>query len=858
MRFKVTLGKKPIHSELVSCVGWTTADELFSCADDHKVLKTNLITDETKEVSNLPSDVFPSDFHWAPKSAKKPGALDTFLLTATDGKFHLISANGRVEKSVDAHKGAVTSGRWSHDGLALVTAGEDGTVKTWSRSGMIRSTLAQGSVPVYSVVWGPDNDQILFTSGKSLTIKSLQAHLKPMTWKAHDGIVLKVDWNVTNNLLVSASEDCKYKVWDCYGRLLYTSSPHDYPVTSCAWAPDGESFAIGSYNTIRLCDKKGWSYSLDKAELGSVFSLTWSTDGTQVAGACGNGHVLLCHVVGRKLEWANYEMTVTGQKTIEIYDVSSDAVESLDVRDRIIKVAFGHSHLVVASTAQCYVYPIKSWNTPLIFDLKEASVHMIVLASRQFVLVDGSSIYVYSYDGRLLHQPKYTTLKTDTLNSNSLSLSNDTIAIKDKSEEEGMTMSAGKNLHNPHDKMEKKSNVRLFDTASGKPLGDGKPFQHKNEILQIALDQEGSPNERRLAFIDKNYDLFILSVRQIGKANPVEKLGSMCSGIVWNASSNMLAAQQDGKFSVWLYPNAVYVDRDLLKLVCVEKNLSEFGKNPQLLSFRDSFVTLRRADGALVSTFISPYPVLLHDILAKEPKKWEDAVRLCRLAKDESLWASLAALASYHKNLDTAEIAYASLGLADKVDYIRNSRDIPVKRAQEAELSLLAGNLVDGEGILLQAGLIFRAIMLNIELYRWDRAMELAIKHKTHVDTVVGYRTRYLKSIGGTEDKKLFAAFIAKGMNTDWDAIQAKITVEYNRERDPNAVSSKLRAAPRRPAPAATSGGRGAGLGAAVADDDTPPGRSFAPALAAPSGGGGGDEGEEEEELLPPSDDDEL
>ena len=33
----------------------------------------------------------------------------------------------------------------------------------------------------------------------------------------------------------------------------------------------------------------------------------------------------------------------------------------------------------------------------------------------------------------------------------------------------------------------------------------------------------------------------------------------------------MLAAQQDGKFSVWLYPNAVYVDRDLLKLTCVEK-----------------------------------------------------------------------------------------------------------------------------------------------------------------------------------------------------------------------------------------------------------------------------------------------
>ena len=31
-------------------------------------------------------------------------------------------------------------------------------------------------------------------------------------WKAHDGIVLKVDWNPINNLIISGGEDCKYKV----------------------------------------------------------------------------------------------------------------------------------------------------------------------------------------------------------------------------------------------------------------------------------------------------------------------------------------------------------------------------------------------------------------------------------------------------------------------------------------------------------------------------------------------------------------------------------------------------------------------------------------------------------------------
>lgn len=31
-------------------------------------------------------------------------------------------------------------------------------------------------------------------------------------WRAHDGTVLKVDWNPVNNLIVSGGEDCKYKV----------------------------------------------------------------------------------------------------------------------------------------------------------------------------------------------------------------------------------------------------------------------------------------------------------------------------------------------------------------------------------------------------------------------------------------------------------------------------------------------------------------------------------------------------------------------------------------------------------------------------------------------------------------------
>ena len=74
------------------------------------------------------------------------GASDSFLITSAEGRLQLVggvrlgsgSPSARLEKGVDAHRGACLSGRWSHDGAGIVTGGEDGAVKIWSRSGMLR------------------------------------------------------------------------------------------------------------------------------------------------------------------------------------------------------------------------------------------------------------------------------------------------------------------------------------------------------------------------------------------------------------------------------------------------------------------------------------------------------------------------------------------------------------------------------------------------------------------------------------------------------------------------------------------------------------------------------------------------
>lgn len=214
MRLKTSLLKEPKHRELVSCVGWTSADELYSCSDDHQILRWNLQSNDTSVLVHLQEHIYPLDLHWPPRSlsGRKQAAADSFALTSTDGKLHLVSRSGRVEKSVEAHRGAVLAGRWNHDGTALITAGEDGQLKIWSKSGMLRSTLAQQGTPVYSVAWAPDSGRVLYTSGRQLVIKPLQPSAKVLQWRAHDGVILKVDWSAVNDLILSGGEDCKYKV----------------------------------------------------------------------------------------------------------------------------------------------------------------------------------------------------------------------------------------------------------------------------------------------------------------------------------------------------------------------------------------------------------------------------------------------------------------------------------------------------------------------------------------------------------------------------------------------------------------------------------------------------------------------
>ena len=122
MRFKTSNIKEAKHTELVSCVGWSSPDDVVSIGDDHQILRWNLVSAETVKIAELPAEFYPTDMHYLPRSSsgggKKGGAVmsDTYLVTSADGKLQLVGKGARMEKPVEAHRGACLSARWSWDG----------------------------------------------------------------------------------------------------------------------------------------------------------------------------------------------------------------------------------------------------------------------------------------------------------------------------------------------------------------------------------------------------------------------------------------------------------------------------------------------------------------------------------------------------------------------------------------------------------------------------------------------------------------------------------------------------------------------------------------------------------------------
>lgn len=85
------------------------------------LLRWSVADNEVTQSIELSGEIYPTDLEWLPRNPTMSKLGDLILMTSADGRFHIMNRNGRIERSVDAHKGAILVGRWSHDGAGLLT-----------------------------------------------------------------------------------------------------------------------------------------------------------------------------------------------------------------------------------------------------------------------------------------------------------------------------------------------------------------------------------------------------------------------------------------------------------------------------------------------------------------------------------------------------------------------------------------------------------------------------------------------------------------------------------------------------------------------------------------------------------------
>lgn len=320
--------------------------------------------------------------------------------------------------------------------------------------------------------------------------------------------------------------------------------------------------------------------------------------------------------------------------------------------------------------------------------------------------------------------------------------------------------------------------VKLYDIASGKPLNS--IIDHSMEISEIALNQSIGSRDRKISFIDSNKDLYITNCYQ----PKLYKICGMCESFKWNESNDMLAAVSDDKYYTWIYPNAIYLDKDLLDGSRYEKDASDIGRNCQIVTFTGSFSNILKSDGSICTKAITPYASILLNLLNYQDGI-DKALKLCRYVKDKTLWTAFSAICINFGDINFAEAAVAAIDEVDKVSFIEKIISMKGKYNEaliHSYILLLSNKIDDAENVLLQAKLIYRAIKLNINLFRWERAYQIAYQHKVHIDTVLAYRNKYLEESQLEETNSKFIE-LGKEMKVDWNKIKAKIDEEKEMEK---------------------------------------------------------------------------
>ena len=380
-----------------------TLDHKTSSSSNSRLAKPSLLyslpSKSNFEISSFAAYALPS------KSIKN------LALGTSTGNLILLSPSGEVLKIIDdIHSGSVTHLQFSSDGHSLISAGEDGSVKLWSTSGMLRKKVASLSSPITSLHWSPDTSLLAVGTPNRITIIhfltnspdiSVTLDSEDISSPACAGFCV---WSPCSRFLLVGTELCRFMLLSSSGESLLQSETFSLPFENGGWLPSSKGFLVASQNLILCCDIHGKIFSQQKFESqNSIMSIALSQNKTEALVLQANGDVKsLPLLLLTPLYFRNFEVKSDTDQLI-ITNTSSSYSETLDIQVSQISAIdcnFGFLALIVQD--KLMVYDLENPLTPSIQDFTGGSPDFLSISSSCILISCPPQVFSFSLSGKAL------------------------------------------------------------------------------------------------------------------------------------------------------------------------------------------------------------------------------------------------------------------------------------------------------------------------------------------------------------------------------------------------------------------------------------------------------------------------
>ncbi|MEB3230117.1 MAG: WD40 repeat domain-containing protein, partial [Leptolyngbyaceae bacterium] len=226
--------------------------------------------------------------------------------SSNDGTVKIWDTNGQLIRTLDRHQAEVYAATYSPDGQFLVTGGADQTVIIWDQQGEPVYTLEN----INSTVLGLDFSQggkwlvlgewlaIALNNG-TVEIRQFNPDIPTLsspetTLRGHTAGVTAVQFSPNGTLIVTASVDGTAKIWNRFGRELYTLKGHDGRLNSLAFNATGAwLITISNDSTAKIWTLDSPNQQILTGHSSDVYSVDFSDSDQLLATAGSDDKILL-------------------------------------------------------------------------------------------------------------------------------------------------------------------------------------------------------------------------------------------------------------------------------------------------------------------------------------------------------------------------------------------------------------------------------------------------------------------------------------------------------------------------------------------------------------------------------------